>query len=171
MRSRKRLVGVIGSSVGTPEQLYKAHAVGRLIAERGAVLLCGGMTGVMTAAAQGAQQAGGLTIGILPGADATESPPNEFIEIPLFTGLREARNYLIACASDGLIAIGGGYGTLSEIALGLRLGKPSCSSTAGSSRWRANRLKCPLPIRPKRLLKRFGNCWVSQTTPAASPPE
>mgnify|MGYP001044488210 CR=1 FL=1 len=124
MRPRRRLVGVIGSSVGTPEQLYKAHAVGRLIAERGAVLLCGGMTGVMTAAAQGAQQAGGLTIGILPGANATESPPNEFIEIPLFTGLREARNYLIACASDGLIAIGGGYGTLSEIALGLRLGKP-----------------------------------------------
>lgn len=124
MQARKRLIGVIGSSVGTPEQLTHARTVGRLIAERGAVLLCGGMTGVMTAAAQGAREAGGLTIGILPGANAAESPPNEFIEIPLFTGLREARNYLIACASEGLIAIGGGYGTLSEIALGLRLGKP-----------------------------------------------
>ncbi|BCW95347.1 MAG: TIGR00725 family protein [Fimbriimonadales bacterium] len=124
MRPRKRLIGVIGSSVGTPEQLAQARVVGRLIAERGAALLCGGMTGVMTAAAQGAQEAGGLTIGILPGANAYESPPNDYIEIPLFTGLREARNYLIACASEGLIAIGGGYGTLSEIALGLRLGKP-----------------------------------------------
>lgn len=121
---RRRLIGVIGSSLGTPEQLRMAESVGRLIAERGAVLLCGGMTGVMEAAARGAQQAGGLTIGILPGANAYESPPNEFIEIPLFTGMREGRNYLIACASEGLIAIGGGYGTLSEIALGLRMGKP-----------------------------------------------
>ncbi len=124
MRLRRRLIGVIGSSVGTPEQIYLARAVGRLIAQRDAVLVCGGMTGVMQAAAQGAQEAGALTIGILPGANAAESPPNEFIEIPLFTGLREARNYLIASVCEGLIAIGGGYGTLSEIALALRLGKP-----------------------------------------------
>ncbi|MFN4033621.1 MAG: TIGR00725 family protein [Fimbriimonadales bacterium] len=121
---RRRIIGVIGSSIGSPEQLRLAESVGRLIAQRDAVLLCGGMTGVMAAAARGAQQAGGLTIGILPGANAHESPPNEFIEIPLFTGMREGRNYLIACASEGLIAIGGGYGTLSEIALGLRMGKP-----------------------------------------------
>lgn len=121
---RRRIIGVIGSSVGAPEQLRLAESVGRLIAQRDAVLLCGGMTGVMAAAARGAQQAGGLTIGILPGANAHESPPNEFIQIPLFTGMREGRNYLIACTSEGLIAIGGGYGTLSEIALGLRMGKP-----------------------------------------------
>ncbi|MCS7190790.1 MAG: TIGR00725 family protein [Fimbriimonadales bacterium] len=121
---RRRLIGVIGSSRGTERQLMLARQVGALIAARGAVLLCGGMTGVMQAAAQGAQEAGGLTIGILPGANAYESPPNEYIEIALFTGMREGRNYLIACASEGLIAIGGGYGTLSEIALGLRLGKP-----------------------------------------------
>lgn len=120
----RRLIGVVGSSRGTERQLMLARQVGALIAARGAVLLCGGMTGVMQAAAQGAQAAGGLTIGILPGANAYESPPNEFIEIALFTGMREGRNYLIACASEGLIAIGGGYGTLSEIALGLRLGKP-----------------------------------------------
>ncbi|MCX7924739.1 MAG: TIGR00725 family protein [Fimbriimonadales bacterium] len=124
MRPRRRLIGVIGSSLGTPEQLRLAREVGERIAQRNAVLVCGGMTGVMHAAAQGAQEAGGLTIGILPGANATESPPNEFIEIPLFTGLREARNYLIASVCEGLIAIGGGYGTLSEIALALRLGKP-----------------------------------------------
>ena len=124
MRMRRRLIGVIGSALGTPEQLELARTVGRLIAERDAVLVCGGMTGVMQAAAQGAQEAGGLTLGILPGANAAESPPNEFIEIPLFTGLREARNYLIASVCEGLIAIGGGYGTLSEIALALRIGKP-----------------------------------------------
>lgn len=124
MRPRRRLIGVIGGSIGTPEQLDLARAVGKLIAQRGAALVCGGMTGVMQAAAQGAQEAGGLTIGVLPGANAAESPPNEFIEIPMFTGLREARNYLIASVCEGLIAIGGGYGTLSEIALALRLGKP-----------------------------------------------
>ncbi|GIV05695.1 MAG: TIGR00725 family protein [Fimbriimonadales bacterium] len=121
---RKPLIGVIGSSIGTPAQRELARAVGKRIAERDAILVCGGMTGVMQAAAQGAQEAGGLTLGILPGTNAAESPPNEFIEIALFTGLREARNYLIACVCDGLIAIGGGYGTLSEIALALRLGKP-----------------------------------------------
>lgn len=124
MRPRRRLIGVIGSSIGTPEQLNLAREVGKRIAQRDAILICGGMTGVMQAAAQGAQEAGGLTIGILPGANASESPPNEFIEIPLFTGLREARNYVIASVCEGLIAIGGGYGTLSEIALALRLGKP-----------------------------------------------
>lgn len=124
MPQRRRLIGVIGSSIGTERQLRLAYEVGQLLAQRGAVLLCGGMTGVMQAAAQGAREAGGLTIGILPGANAFESPPNDYIEIPLFTGMREGRNYLIACASEGLIAIGGGYGTLSEIALGLRLGKP-----------------------------------------------
>jgi predicted Rossmann-fold nucleotide-binding protein len=86
MQTRKRLIGVIGSSVGTPEQLEQARVVGRLIAQRGAVLLCGGMTGVMTAAAQGAQESGGLTIGILPGANAAESPPNEFIAYPAVYG-------------------------------------------------------------------------------------
>ncbi|MFN7016830.1 MAG: TIGR00725 family protein [Fimbriimonadales bacterium] len=124
MRAHRRLIGVIGSALGTHEQLELARAVGRLIAERDAILVCGGMTGVMEAAAQGAHEAGGLTLGILPGANAAESPPNPFIEIPLFTGLREARNYLIASVCEGLIAIGGGYGTLSEIALALRIGKP-----------------------------------------------
>ncbi|MFQ3610436.1 MAG: TIGR00725 family protein [Fimbriimonadales bacterium] len=123
-RTYRRVVAVMGGSVCTPPQAELAHTVGRLLAERGAVVLCGGMTGVMEAVAQGAQSAGGLTLGLLPGASANESPPNPYIEVALFTGLREGRNYLIASACDGAIAIGGGYGTLSEIALALRMGKP-----------------------------------------------
>ncbi|MGQ9900664.1 MAG: TIGR00725 family protein [Fimbriimonadales bacterium] len=152
---RRRLIGVIGSSVGTPQQLEWARTVGRLIAQREAVLLCGGMTGVMTAAAQGAQEAGGLTIGILPGANATESPPNEFIEIPLYTGLREARNYLIACASEGLIAIGGGYGTLSEIALGLRLGKPVVLLDSWQFAMAGEPLEVPTAHTPEEAVERL----------------
>lgn len=123
-RTYRLIVGVMGGSACTEQQYALAKRVGQLIAERGAVLVCGGMTGVMTAAAEGAREAGGLTIGILPGANAHESPPNPFIEVALFTGLREGRNYLNVAVSDGLIAIGGGYGTLSEIALALRMGKP-----------------------------------------------
>ena len=99
-------------------------AVGRGIADRGAVLLCGGRGGVMEAAARGAREAGGLVVGVLPGRSDVESPPNPFVEVALFTGLGEGRNYVNACASDVLIAIGGGWGTLSEIALARKLGRP-----------------------------------------------
>ena len=101
-----------------------ATAVGRAIAERGAVLLTGGRSGVMEAACRGAREAGGFTVGILPGASAAESPPNPHVELPLYTGLGEARNWVNVCASDALIAIGGGFGTLSEIALALKARKP-----------------------------------------------
>ncbi len=123
-RTYRRVVAVMGGSVCTPEQAEIARQVGQLLAQHKAVVVCGGMTGVMEAVAEGARSAGGLTIGILPGANASESPPNPHIEVALFTGLREGRNYLIACACEGAIAIGGGYGTLSEIALALRMGKP-----------------------------------------------
>jgi len=101
-----------------------AEAVGRGIAARGAVLLTGGRTGVMEAASRGARDAGGFTVGVLPGANAAESPPNPYVELPLYTGLGEARNWVNVCASDALIAIGGGFGTLSEIALALKTRKP-----------------------------------------------
>lgn len=123
-RTYRLLVGVMGGAVCTDQEYALARRVGQLIAERGAVLVCGGMTGVMTAAAEGAHTKGGLTLGILPGATPQESPPNPYIEVALFTGLREGRNYLNVAVCDGLIAIGGGYGTLSEIALALRMGKP-----------------------------------------------
>jgi uncharacterized protein (TIGR00725 family) len=95
--------------------------VGRLAAERGAVVVCGGLGGAMEAACRGAKQAGGTTLGILPGAD--RSAANPYVDFALPTGLGEARNALVVRAADVVIAVGGGYGTLSEIALALKAGK------------------------------------------------
>ena len=99
-----------------------AHAVGREIARAGAVVVCGGLGGVMAAACRGAKKDGGTTIGILPGGD--RSAANEWVDVAIATGLGEARNALIVRAADALIAVGGGFGTLSEIALALTAGKP-----------------------------------------------
>jgi uncharacterized protein (TIGR00725 family) len=123
-RNYRVIIGVMGAAQCDAETAALAREVGRLIAQRGAVLLCGGGDGVMAAAAEGAKSAGGLTIGILPALNAEESPPNPFIDLALFTGLRDARNWINVCACDALIAIAGGYGTLSEIALALKVGKP-----------------------------------------------
>ena len=122
-RPRPRiLVAVVGGSSCTSEEAEWATAVGRLIAKGGAVLLCGGLGGVMEAAAQGAQQAGGLTVGLLPGSDPAHANPH--IEVALATGMGEMRNALIVRAAHAAIAIGGGWGTLSEIALAQRIGTP-----------------------------------------------
>lgn len=116
------LIAVVGGSTCSSEQAEWAAAVGRLLAERGAVLLCGGLGGVMEAAARGAKQAGGLTVGILPGSDADDANP--YIDVPLATGMGEMRNALIVRAAHAVIAIGGGWGTLSEIALAQRIETP-----------------------------------------------
>ena len=116
------LVAVIGGSTCTSEEAEWAGVVGRLLAEREAVLLCGGLGGVMEAAARGAKQARGLTVGILPGNDRADANP--FIDVPLATGMGEMRNALIVRAAEAVIAIGGGWGTLSEIALAQRIGTP-----------------------------------------------
>jgi len=116
------LIGVIGGSWCSTEEAEWAVVVGRLLAEQGAVLLCGGLGGVMEAAARGAKEAGGLTVGILPGADATQANP--YVEVPLATGMGEMRNALIVRAAQAVIAIGGGWGTLSEIALAQRIQTP-----------------------------------------------
>lgn len=123
-RTYRVLIGVMGASSCDEATYELARRVGALIAERGAVLLCGGRGGVMEAAAQGAKEMGGLTIGVMPGMNAGESPPNPYIDVALFTGLRDGRNWVNVCASDAIIAIAGGYGTLSEIALALKIGKP-----------------------------------------------
>ena len=123
-RTHRIVIGVMGPAACDPQTAQMARAIGRGIAERGGGLLCGGRGGVMEAAAAGAREIAGLTIGILPGTSARESPPNPFIDIALFTGLGEARNWLNVCASDAVIAIGGGFGTLSEIALALKAQKP-----------------------------------------------
>jgi uncharacterized protein (TIGR00725 family) len=111
-------VAVIGPG---DEPIVAAAEVGRLLAERGAVLVCGGRGGAMAAACRGAKEAGGLTVGILPGSDRSEANP--FVDVVLPTGLGEARNALVVGAADIVIAVGGGYGTLSEIALALKAGK------------------------------------------------
>jgi uncharacterized protein (TIGR00725 family) len=118
----KPIVAVVGGSACTPEEAELAAAVGRLLAERGAVLVCGGLGGVMEAAARGAHAAGGLTVGILPGSDPAAANP--YIDVPLATGMGEMRNAVIVRVAGGVIAIGGGWGTLSEIALARRIGTP-----------------------------------------------
>lgn len=98
-----------------------AEAVGRMLAERGAVVVCGGLGGTMEAACRGAKDGGGTTLGILPGFDRADANP--YVDVAVATGLGEARNALVARAADALIAVGGEWGTLSEIALALRAGK------------------------------------------------
>ena len=99
-----------------------AEAVGRGLARRGAVVVCGGLGGVMEAACRGAKAEGGTTVGILPGLDRATANP--FVDVALPTGLGEARNALVVRAADALVAVAGEFGTLSEIALALRLGTP-----------------------------------------------
>jgi hypothetical protein len=99
-----------------------AEEVGREIARSGALLICGGLGGVMAAAARGAYQAGGTTVGILPGMLMEEANPH--ISIPIVTGMSHARNVVLVSSAHALVAIEGGYGTLSEIAIALTLGKP-----------------------------------------------
>ena len=115
-------IAVIGAGSATPEQADVAEAVGRGLAEAGAVLVCGGLGGVMEAACRGAKAAGGTTVGILPGDDRSQA--NAHVDVALATGLGEGRNALIVRAVDALVAVGGEYGTLSEIALALKTGKP-----------------------------------------------
>jgi uncharacterized protein (TIGR00725 family) len=111
-------VAVVGPGEGP---VGAAAEVGRLVAERGAVLVCGGLGGAMEAACRGAKEAGGMTVGILPGPDRAAA--NRYVDIALPTGLGEARNALVVRAADAVIAVGGGYGTLSEIAFALKAGK------------------------------------------------
>ena len=115
-------IAVIGGSDIGPETTDLAREVGREVATRGAVLLCGGLGGVMAAAAQGAQEAGGVSLGILPEGDRRRANP--FLTYTIATNLGHARNVLIAHSADALIAVGGSYGTISEAAIALKLGKP-----------------------------------------------
>ncbi|HVM01919.1 MAG TPA: TIGR00725 family protein [Acidimicrobiales bacterium] len=115
-------VAVVGPGDAAPEALASAEAVGRALAEAGAVVVCGGLGGVMEAACRGARQAGGTTLGLLPGADRAAA--NRWVDVAVATGLGEARNALVVGAADAVVAVAGGYGTLSEIALALKAGKP-----------------------------------------------
>lgn len=115
-------IAVCGAGSPDPALERIAEAVGVRIAHAGAVLVCGGLAGVMEAAARGASTAGGLTVGVLPGTDAAAA--NAWITLPLPTGVGEARNALIVRFAEAVIAVGGEWGTLSEIALAKRTGVP-----------------------------------------------
>ena len=115
-------IGVIGTAVSSPETDLIAEKIGGLIAGSGSVLICGGMSGVMESVSRGARKAGGTVVGILPGAASKDA--NEHVDIKIVTDLGHARNIIIVRSSDAIIAIGGGHGTLSEIAFALKLKVP-----------------------------------------------
>lgn len=117
------IIGVIGGGAPCPPDIDAlAEGVGREIAERGHVLICGGMGGVMESACRGAHSVGGISIGVLPSGDARDA--NVFVTIPIVTGMGYARNVIIARTASAIIAVDGEYGTLSEIAHGLGFGVP-----------------------------------------------
>ncbi len=133
MSSRRRLIAVCGESNPQTALSEDAFRLGQAIAQRGAILLCGGLTGVMEHAARGARAAGGLTIGLLPGEDPAAANP--YVDIVIATGLGHGRNAVLVLSADGVIALGGGLGTLSEIALAVRSGRPA----VGVRSWRYER--------------------------------
>lgn len=118
----RRYVAVCGASEATESQLAAAKEVGRLLAEAGAIVINGGLGGVSTAASEGASAAGGVVVGLLP--EAHRAGANRYLTVALPTGMGQARNVLIVTAAQAVIAIGGGWGTLSEIAIAKRLGRP-----------------------------------------------
>lgn len=128
-----RYIAVVGAGLPDPETDSVAEAVGRAVAEAGAVLVCGGLSGVMEAACRGAQGVGGVTVGLLPGDDRRHANPH--VSVAIATGLGEARNSIVARTADVLIAVGGEFGTLSEIALALKMGKP----VVGLGTWELHR--------------------------------
>ena len=120
--TNKKFIAVIGSNQPSPQEAKLAEAVGRELARQGATLVCGGLGGVMEAACKGAQSEGGVTIGILPGDNRQAANP--YVQIPIVTGIGQARNLAVVKSAQAVIAIGGSYGTLSEIGHALRSGIP-----------------------------------------------
>jgi uncharacterized protein (TIGR00725 family) len=123
-------IGVVGEGMCTARTAAQAERVGRAIASAGGVLVCGGLGGVMEAASRGAAKAGGIVVGLLPGFHRRDA--NRWVTIPLATGMDQARNVVLVRSCDAIVAIGGMYGTLSEIALALKFGTP----VIGLTTWR-----------------------------------
>ena len=122
MPATSRYVAVVGPGAASAREEQTAEAVGRGLAQAGVIVLTGGLGGVMAAACRGAKSAGGVTVGLLPGAE--RSAANDWVTIAIPTGLGELRNGLLVRAADVVIAIGGAFGTLSEVALALKTGVP-----------------------------------------------
>jgi len=126
-------IAVIGDSACSAGEATLAESVGGLLADRGATVICGGLGGVMEAVCRGAKSRGGLTIGILPGDEAEMA--NRWVDVPIVTGMGEARNALVVKSARAVIAVGGGYGTLSEIAFALK----NCIPVIGLNTWSLSR--------------------------------
>jgi len=122
MAGKKKFIAVIGGSQCSSQEAKLAEEVGRELARRGAALVCGGLGGIMEAACKGASSEGGVTIGILPGENRQAA--NSYVQIPIVTGIGYARNVAVVKSAQAVIAIGGNYGTLSEIAHALQSGIP-----------------------------------------------
>jgi hypothetical protein len=136
-------VAVVGAARASAEECEAAEQVGKRLGEAGAVLVCGGLGGVMEAACRGARAAGGTTVGILPGVDRLEANP--YVDVAIPTGIGEARNALVVAAADAVVAVGGEFGTLSEIALALKAGTP----VIGLGTWELARAGGPVEgVRP-----------------------
>ena len=130
---RQRLVAVIGGSEPTPQEARLAEEVGRELARQDVILVCGGLSGVMEAACRGASSAGGMTIGILPGDSPGDANP--YVQVPIVSGVGYARNMAVVQSAQAVIAVGGSYGTLSEIAYALQGGIP----VVGLNTWSISR--------------------------------
>lgn len=133
------IIGVIGAGECDADTAALAEAVGRHLARRGAAVVCGGLGGVMAAACRGARSTGGLTIGILPGTRREDANP--WVQVPIVTGLDQARNILVVRTAQALIAVAGSFGTLSEIAYALKLGIP----VVGLNTWELAKQGQPVP--------------------------
>ena len=120
--NRRLYVAVVGSGTATGELYERAREVGRLVAERGAVVVCGGLSGVMEATARGATETGGTALGILPDEDRGRA--NAYLSYSVASGAGQSRNLAVVCSGDVVIAVGGEYGTLSEMGLAKKVGRP-----------------------------------------------
>lgn len=134
---RQLIISVIGESNARPHISALAEQVGRELAQRGVIIVCGGLGGVMEAACKGAKSAGGMTVGILPGDSPLSA--NDYIDIPIITGMGYARNSVVAKTGIAVVAVGGAYGTLSEIGHALGDGVP----VIGLETWELTRSGCP----------------------------
>jgi len=163
MKSEKRtVIAVIGGRQAPKAMLREAERVGVLIGLSGAVLLCGGLGGIMQAAARGAKRAGGLTVGVLP-HDSKKSA-NEYIDVPIATGMGIGRNVIIARTADAVIAVSGEFGTLSEIAFSLQLDKP----VVGIGTWNVDGV---VEAQDAEDAVRKALKLIGQAPPAEAPPE
>ena len=122
MATKNKFIAVIGNSKASAQEIKLAEEIGREIAQNGAILVCGGLDGVMEAACRGAVSEGGLTVGILPGTSRNDT--NQYVKIPIVTGIGYARNIVVVKSAQAVIAVGGGYGTLTEIGYALKNGIP-----------------------------------------------